>query len=87
MYAFRVTVIRLVVPGSVEAGVQRVAQAKLANIEAVMQGHASERGGGLTPADVEAIFAPMEEADEVAAESSLVSMPSPGSWTRWKTQG
>lgn len=45
--------------GSVEIGVQRVAQAKLADIEAVMSGHASERSGGLQPTDVEAIFAPL----------------------------
>ncbi len=53
-----VTVVRLVIPGSVEIGVQRVAQAKLADIEAVLQGHASEHGGGLSREDVDAIFAP-----------------------------
>lgn len=55
-----ITVVRLVVPGSVEAGVQRVAQAKLADIEAVLHGHASERGGGLSRQDVDVIFAPMQ---------------------------
>ena len=54
-----VTVVRLVVPGSVEDGVQRVAQAKLADIEAVMQGHATGQGGGLSREDVDAILQPL----------------------------
>jgi SNF2 family DNA or RNA helicase len=68
-----VTVVRLVVPGSVEVGVQRVAQAKLADIDAVLQGHAATgRGGGLSLADVTAILRPLDvEATDEAAIDAL----------------
>lgn len=54
-----INVIRLIVPGSVELGVMRVAQAKLDDIEAVQKGHAAA-SGGLGMDDIEEFFKPLD---------------------------
>lgn len=64
------TVLRRVIPGSVEIGAQRVAQAKLADIEAVLKGYASEHDGGLSRDDVDAIFAPPARLSPVSPVTS-----------------
>lgn len=56
-----INVIRLIVPGSVEVGVTRVAQNKLDDIEAVQMGHAAA-SGGLSIDDVEEFFKPLEKS-------------------------
>ena len=54
-----ITVIRLVIPGSVEVGVTRVAESKLEDIEAVQQGQIAG-SGGLTLEDIDAFFEPLD---------------------------
>lgn len=54
-----INVIRLLVAGSVESGVVRVAQSKLDDIEAVQMGHAAATGG-LSLDDIEEFFKPLE---------------------------
>jgi SNF2 family DNA or RNA helicase len=54
-----INVIRLLVTGSVESGVVRVAQSKLDDIEAVQMGHAAATVG-LSLDDIEEFFKPLE---------------------------
>ncbi|MYM92432.1 DEAD/DEAH box helicase [Duganella vulcania] len=55
-----VTILRLVVSNSVEEGVLKIAAKKLADIEAVHEGHASA-GGTLTLDDIEEFFRPLSD--------------------------
>lgn len=52
---------RLLVAGSVENGLVRVAQIKLDDIEAVQMGHAAA-SGGLTLDDIDEFFRPLEQS-------------------------
>jgi SNF2 family DNA or RNA helicase len=56
-----INVIRLLVAGSVENGVVRVAQSKLDDIEAVQAGHAAATGG-LSLDDIDEFFRPLEKS-------------------------
>ena len=56
-----ISVIRLMVVGSVENGVVRVAQSKLDDIEAVQMGHAAATGG-LSMDDIDEFFRPLEKS-------------------------
>jgi SNF2 family DNA or RNA helicase len=53
-----INVIRLLVPGSVEDAVVRVAESKLADIEAVQRGQ-TDGLGGLTLSDIDEFFQPL----------------------------
>lgn len=56
-----INVIRLLVAGSVENGVVRVAQSKLDDIEAVQMGHAAA-SGGLNMDDIDEFFRPLDQS-------------------------